>query len=531
MVKSNLSYPSYFFGGRQKVSKLLKAVWLFLFLFVFAITPLLAEAGAVRPSSDFTGLTSNVIDRSDDAYTSLINTGFSTNLGGTNSTNLSISINGFVTLGLVPDSTIVEIDTFVEKRGLLQIIAPFLADVDTTPLASGQVSYGTGTINSSATDSPGARTVFVVSWPDVGYYGSHTDKLNTFQLVLVSRDDVATGDFDIEFNYGTVTWESGDDNGTNGLGGDSVLVGYSAGTISTTYARPGSGIPGSFLDTNLTTGLVYGTQSATVSGRYIYQVRSGVVNVTDTTAPTVSSTNPANNATGVAIGSPINVVFSEFPDTGTINTNTISVSVDGGVTSLSGAVSQSGATAKFTPTNSLPYGTTITFYVRNDVQNIADISGNVLNPPGAGNYSTYNFTTVSAPPDDGGIYREKLEIVSFYPKGSNGKTGTKVCARLSMLINSNDINYVNGVDVGNFAPRKDEKFFVLKDSSGNSISGITKGHCRSVIFKPDYPLVVGEKYTATLKNTVRAANAAGTQMESDYSWTFTVADSYEGEGD
>src|SRR6185436_1679031 len=68
---------------------------------------------------------------------------------------------------------------------------------------------------------------------------------------------------------------------------------------------------------------------------------------TDTTAPTVSSTVPANAATGVAIGGNISAVFSEAMDPSTINTATFTLKQ--GTTAVPGTVSYSGGTATFDP--------------------------------------------------------------------------------------------------------------------------------------------------------------------------------------
>ena len=85
------------------------------------------------------------------------------------------------------------------------IIAAFFADVDTTGAASGVVTYGTGVVN--------GRPAFGVNYVNVGYYFSKTDKLNSFQLVLISRSDIGQGNFDIEFNYDKIQWETGEASG------------------------------------------------------------------------------------------------------------------------------------------------------------------------------------------------------------------------------------------------------------------------------------------------------------------------------
>lgn len=119
------------------------------------------------------------------------------------------------------------------------IIAPFFADVDTGGSGSDTVRYGYGQTTFEG------RPAFCVNWLDVGYYSNHFDKLNSFQLLLVSRADKALGAFDIIFNYDSIEWETGDaSGGSEGLGGVSARVGFSAGTgvkgTYTEFAGPGA---------------------------------------------------------------------------------------------------------------------------------------------------------------------------------------------------------------------------------------------------------------------------------------------------
>ena len=79
--------------------------------------------------------------------------------------------------------------------------------------------------------------------------------------------------------------------------------------------------------------------------------------ITDTTPPTVSSTNPANGATIVAVNKTISATFSEAMDSSTISTNTFTLS--GGVTGSVSYDSTSKA-ATFTPSSNLSYSTTYT---------------------------------------------------------------------------------------------------------------------------------------------------------------------------
>jgi len=95
-------------------------------------------------------------------------------------------------------------------------------------------------------------------------------------LVLIDRSDRTNGDFDLEFNYSQIQWETGDvSGGSDGLGGSSARAGY-ASTNSSTFEINGSGVNGAFLDTNMVTGLIYTNFNSTVPGRYVFQFHNGV---------------------------------------------------------------------------------------------------------------------------------------------------------------------------------------------------------------------------------------------------------------
>jgi hypothetical protein len=101
----------------------------------------------------------------------------------------------------------------------------------------------------------------------------------------------------------------------------------------------------------------------------------------DTTPPSVTSINPAGNATGVSVSTSITATFSEAMDSSTITTSTFTVS------GVSGTVTYSGNTATFTPSGNLAYNTTYTATITTGVR---DLAGNAM----ASNY-TWSFTTAS----------------------------------------------------------------------------------------------------------------------------------------
>jgi len=212
------------------------------------------------------GFDSETLLANDDGSTGLVDIGFTINYYGTITNGLYVNNNGNVTFDapmgtFTPFGLTGDIGT--------SIIAPFFADVDTR--TGNEVTYGTGMIDGHLT--------FVVNWIEVGYYSTHVDKLNSFQLVMIDRSDRAPGDFDIEFNYGQLLWETGDaSGGQDGFGGMPVHVGFSNGTgyPGTFIELAGSGLTLSFLDGS-PDGLVHGNRDSNVNGRYIFQVKSGQI--------------------------------------------------------------------------------------------------------------------------------------------------------------------------------------------------------------------------------------------------------------
>jgi len=223
----------------------------------------LAEADALRTD---VGFTSNTLARNDDGSTGSVTLPFNVNFFGVTETHLFVNNNGNVTF-TAPLATFTPFSLLSTSS---QIIAPFFADVDTRNGASGVVTYGTSTVDGHA--------AFGVNWDGVGvgYYNQRADKLNSFQLVLIDRSDTGFNNFDFEFNYRQIQWETGEaSGGVNGLGGASARAGYSNGTDAA-FELPGSAVNGAFLDNNPVTGLVHNSNVG-VDGRYVFQAREGAV--------------------------------------------------------------------------------------------------------------------------------------------------------------------------------------------------------------------------------------------------------------
>jgi hypothetical protein len=106
----------------------------------------------------------------------------------------------------------------------------------------------------------------------------------------------------------------------------------------------------------------------------------------DATAPTVSSTDPADTATGVVVNRNITAAFSEAIDPATITA--LSFTLKQGVTPVSGTVTSMGSVATLDPTSNL---TASTLYTATITTAAKDLAGNAL----AVN-KTWSFTTGAA---------------------------------------------------------------------------------------------------------------------------------------
>jgi len=211
----------------------------------------LQTANTIRPGFD-----QQIMDRNDDGSSDIVPMGFFVDFYGNSNATLYVNNNGNVTF------------TNAEWQYLpgslfnlgVQIIAPFWGDVDTYNPTSDVVKYGTNQVDD--------HDAFGVDWVNVGYFSAHADKRLSCQLVIIDRSDVASGDFDMEFNYEKVQWQWGD-----ASGGDPPYAGFSDGTDG--YELAGSGITNAFLDSNMATGLIYHSLNSSVPGRYFFSFRNG----------------------------------------------------------------------------------------------------------------------------------------------------------------------------------------------------------------------------------------------------------------
>ncbi len=113
----------------------------------------------------------------------------------------------------------------------------------------------------------------VITWHNVGYYSSHNDRLNDFQMVLSTSGTCSrVGDFDVEFRYNRCEWTTGDASmGSGGLGGTPAQVGFDAGNRTNYVALPESRTA-DIINVCRTTNVMGGSP-----GLYRFQIRGGDV--------------------------------------------------------------------------------------------------------------------------------------------------------------------------------------------------------------------------------------------------------------
>jgi hypothetical protein len=279
-------------------------------------------------------------------------------------------------------------------------------------------------------------------------------------------------------NASTVTLKQG----TNQVAG---LISFRGDTVVFT--------PASFLGANklytatITTG-VMDTAGNALQEEYTWSFTTGTSSVS--TLPSVSNTDPANSATGVALNKKISAGFSEAMAASTITASTFTLKQ--GSTAVTGTVSYSGTTALFSPAANLLSNTTYTATITTGAH---DVSGSAM----AADYS-WSFTT--------GTLSDAIPPTVTLTDPINGATpvplGKTVTATFSESMDPLTINATT---------------FTLKQGA-NTVAGALSYSGTTASYNPTNDLSAGLTYTA--KITTGAKDLAGNALAVDYTWTFTT---------
>ena len=223
------------------------------------------------------------------------------------------------------------------------------------------------------------------------------------------------------------------------------------------------------------------------------QVGYAVVTPVDTTAPTVTSTVPANGASSVAVNQGVTATFSEAMDPSTISTT--SFTVGQGANTISGAVSYVGNTATFRPASNLIPDTLYTGTITTLAKDADEV-------PLASNF-VWTFTTAASvvPPDT------TAPTVNFTIP-ANAATGVPINQAVSAI-------FSKPMDPSTISTTS----FTLTQG-GNSIPGAVTYIGTSAVFTPTAHLSFNTTYTATI--TTGAKDLEGNALTSNYAWNFTT---------
>jgi methionine-rich copper-binding protein CopC len=216
--------------------------------------------------------------------------------------------------------------------------------------------------------------------------------------------------------------------------GSSVISGIVSYTGTKATFTPASNLaPNQIYTGTITTGVTNLAGVALISV-YTFSFTTGAT--ADITAPTVTSTDPQNNAIDVAINKVVGLTFSEAMNPSTISTSTFTVKQ--GSTAITGIVAYSGTTATFTPSNAFAAGTVYTATITTGAK---DLAGNAL-----ASSIAWSFTTAaSATPPGLSFANDVMPVLSACDNchNHNWTPSTVASTFYTNLVNS---NYVKPAD-------------------------------------------------------------------------------------
>lgn len=267
---------------------------------------------------------------------------------------------------------------------------------------------------------------------------------------------------------------------------------FVSGTVSytgvTAVFSPSSNLTPNTLYTATITTMVKSSVGQEMASNYVWAFTSG----TDASyiAPTVSSTDPVNAATGISLNQKVAAFFSTAMDPASITASTFTLMQ--GTTPVPGFVSYSGVTAIFSPDNVLAPNTAYTATITTGAK---DLAGNAL----ANNY-VWSYTTGAAavitPP-----YISSTDPANL---DAGVALNQKVAAAFSKTMDASTITTAT---------------FTLMQGT-TFVSGTVSYSGLMAIYTPSSNLQSNTVYTATITTGVK--DLAGNQLENNYVWSFTT---------
>jgi len=292
----------------------------------------------------------------------------------------------------------------------------------------------------------------------------------------------------VTITAGTFTLASGTTNVTG-------VVTYNAASNIATFAPAANLAANTAFTATITTG-AKDLAGNSLASNFVWAFTTSAV--ADTTAPTVSSTNPASAATGVALNQKIAATFSKAMDSSTITTTTFTLKQ--GTTAVAGTVTYAGTTATFTPTANLAASTAYTATISTGA---TDLAGNALagggSAPNPWTFTTGTTSTASAP-----------TVTSTVP--ADTATGVGV----NQAING---TFSTAMDPATITTGT---FTLAGPGTTTFVTGTVTYNAASNIatFTPAANLAASALFTATV--TTGARDLAGNPLAANKVWTFTT---------
>jgi hypothetical protein len=305
----------------------------------------------------------------------------------------------------------------------------------------------------------------------------------------VPTDQPLTATFGEALNCSTVTSSTFT---VTGPGGTPVTGTILCAGTSATFTPTSPLASNTAYTATLTTGIT-DSEGDPLASNFVWRFTTGATS--GATAPTVTFTNPANNASGVPINRKITATFSQAMAPSTITTSTFTVTGPG-ATSVAGAITYDTINniATFVPASNLASNTLFTATITTGATNL---SGTAM----ANNF-VWSFTT-GATPDT-----TAPTVISTNP--ANAATGVpvsqKITATFSEAMDSSTITTTT---------------FTLAQGTTPISGAVTYAAAgTTATFTPSSNLAANATYTATITTGVR--DLAGNALASNFVWSFTT---------
>jgi len=237
-----------------------------------------------------------------------------------------------------------------------------------------------------------------------------------------------------------------------------------------------------------------------LAANYVWTFTTGTV--LGTTRPSVITTSPAQDASGIPISQALTAAFSQAMAPSTMSATNFTLTAPGGV-AVAGTVAYStaGSVAVFTPTASLAANTLFTATVTTGATNLTGLGL-------AANY-VWTFTTGTT----ANVVKPTVTTTDPTTGATSVPLGQTISATFSKAMSPISISTAT---------------FQLAGTGGTDVAGIVSYSAvgNTLLFTPNSSLTANTLYTATITNG--AKDLDGNALASNFTWNFTTGTTLNG---